>query len=71
MTDKKIIYELEVTPFKDQFLEDCPAKYRVLDCPEATGGIMIEGYYPSRKKWIANPQTRHLIKHFLSELSQI
>jgi len=50
----------------EKSLKDIPDKYIVIECPDAASGIMIYGYYGKyRKEWLANPQSRTLVKYLL------
>lgn len=44
---------------KKKIIEDCPDEYRVVSDTQAIGGIIVYGRYG--KRWVANPQLRHLV----------
>jgi hypothetical protein len=45
--------------------EDWADEYVIVACPEVASGIIIYGYYESRKEWFANPHNRPLVAHLL------
>ncbi|MCP3681288.1 MAG: hypothetical protein GY861_01235 [bacterium] len=47
-------------------MEDIPDKFRVEDCKEANGGIIVYGTYRGRE--YPNPHLRLLVRHLLQEL---
>jgi hypothetical protein len=66
----KVIYYAQMPPDRygltasEAMHLDMPKAYAVVECAPC-GGIMVYGYY--RNEWIANPNSRFLVRHLLEK----